>query len=121
MVQFYPALSGLPAPADDPYPALRDFVLAYRDQITAIVATRLVQTNEPARSSYLYPALLTAQRLGDGGISESDVIRLDTAAVLVAQVGETATVGETPEVPAVRWGLAQVMSCRGWRVEDLAV
>lgn len=39
-------------------------MLAHREQITEIVATRLVQTNEPARSAYLYPALLTAQRLG---------------------------------------------------------
>ena len=66
LIQFYPALTGLPAPVNDPYPALRDFVFAHRDQITAIIATRLVQTNEPARSSYLYPALLTAQRLGGG-------------------------------------------------------
>lgn len=64
LVRFYPALTGLPASTTDPYPALRDFVLAHRDQITEIVATRLVQTNEPARSAYLYPALLTAQRLG---------------------------------------------------------
>lgn len=66
LVRFYPALSGLPASTDDPYPALRDFVLAHRHQITEIVATRLVQTNEPARNSYLYPALLAAQRLGGG-------------------------------------------------------
>lgn len=64
LARFYPALTGQPAPADNPYPALRDFVLVHRDHITAIVATRLVQTNEPARSSYLYPALLTAQHLG---------------------------------------------------------
>jgi hypothetical protein len=66
LIQFYPALTGQPAPDRDPYPALRDFVLAHREQITTIVATRLVQTNEPARSTYLYPALLTAQRLGGG-------------------------------------------------------
>ncbi|HEX2296997.1 MAG TPA: DUF2332 family protein, partial [Pseudonocardiaceae bacterium] len=48
LVQFYPALTGLPASVNDPYPALRDFVLSHRDQITAIVTTRLVQTNEPA-------------------------------------------------------------------------
>lgn len=66
LVRFYPALSEQPAPADDPYPALQDFVLAHREEITAVVATRLVQTNEPARSAYLYPALLTAQRLGGG-------------------------------------------------------
>lgn len=64
LVQFYPVLSGLPAPAADPYPALRDFVLAHRQQVTTIVATRLVQTNEAGRNAYLYPALLTAQRLG---------------------------------------------------------
>ncbi|MGH3929194.1 MAG: DUF2332 family protein [Pseudonocardiaceae bacterium] len=66
LIRFYPALTGQLAPDHDPYPALRDFVLTHRDQITAIVATRLVQTNEPARSSYLYPALLTAERLGGG-------------------------------------------------------
>jgi hypothetical protein len=51
LVQFYPALTGQAAPAGDSYPALRDFVLAHREQITEIVATRLVQTNEPARSA----------------------------------------------------------------------
>jgi Uncharacterized protein conserved in bacteria (DUF2332) len=66
LIQFYPALTGLPTPDHDPYPALRDFVLAHRKQITTIVATHLVQTNEPARGTYLYPALLTTQRLGDG-------------------------------------------------------
>ncbi|HEX2298567.1 MAG TPA: DUF2332 domain-containing protein [Pseudonocardiaceae bacterium] len=66
LVRFYPVLSGEPAPERDPYPALRDFVLAHRDAVTEIVATRLVQTNEPGRSSLLYPALLAAQRL-DGG------------------------------------------------------
>lgn len=66
LARFYPALTGQPAPSDNPYPALRDFVLAHRNQIIAIVATRLVQTNEPARSSYLYPALLAAQHLGGG-------------------------------------------------------
>ncbi|MCA1703751.1 MAG: DUF2332 domain-containing protein [Actinobacteria bacterium] len=64
LFRFYPALTGDSAPAHDPYPALREFVLAHREQITTIVTTRLVQTNEPARSTYLYPALLTAQRLG---------------------------------------------------------
>lgn len=64
--RFYPVRTGVPAPAVDPYPALRDFVLAHRDEVTTITASRLVQTNEPARGGYLYPALLTAQRLGGG-------------------------------------------------------
>lgn len=66
LTRFYPVLTGVPAPVGDPYPVLRDFVLAHRDQVTTIVATRLVQTNEAARSAFLYPALLTAQRLGGG-------------------------------------------------------
>ncbi|MGH3972629.1 MAG: DUF2332 domain-containing protein [Pseudonocardiaceae bacterium] len=66
LIRFYPALTGQPSPTGDPYPALRDFVLAHREQITKIVASRLVQTNEPARSAYLYPALLTAHHLGGG-------------------------------------------------------
>ncbi|MGQ0777245.1 MAG: DUF2332 domain-containing protein [Pseudonocardiales bacterium] len=64
LARFYPALTGAPAPVGDPYPVLRDFVLAHRDQVTTIVATRLVQTNEAGRSAFLYPALLMAQRLG---------------------------------------------------------
>lgn len=64
LARFYPVLTGRPAPADDPFPALRDFVLAHRAQVTAIVATRLVQTNEPGRCGFLYPALLAARSLG---------------------------------------------------------
>ena len=64
LIQFYLALTGQAAPTGDPCPTLREFVLAHREQITKIVATRLVQPNEPARSAYRYPALLTAQRLG---------------------------------------------------------
>jgi hypothetical protein len=63
---FYPTLTGEPAPDEDPYPVLRDFVLAHRAAVTEIVATRLVQTNEPGRASLVYPALLVAQRLGGG-------------------------------------------------------
>jgi hypothetical protein len=63
LARFYPALTGVPAPAADPYPALRDFVLTHRDQVTEIVATRLVQTNEPGRCAYLYPGLLMADQL----------------------------------------------------------
>lgn len=66
LIRFYPILTGQQAPGHDPYPALRDFVLAQHEQITQLVATHLVQTNEPARSAYLYPALLTAQHLGSG-------------------------------------------------------
>lgn len=64
LARFYPVLTGVPAPPDDPYPVLRDFVLAHRDQVATIVATRLVQTNEAGRSSFMYPLLLTTQRLG---------------------------------------------------------
>lgn len=66
LAEFYPAITGRPAPdpnEHDPFPLLRDLAAGHRDQLAELVSTRLVQTQEPGRTSYLYPALLIAQRL----------------------------------------------------------
>jgi hypothetical protein len=66
LVAFSPALTGQPAPdpaRHDPCPLLHDFVAAHRDRVTELVATRLVQTQEPGRAACLYPCLLVAQHL----------------------------------------------------------
>ncbi|MBV9139750.1 MAG: DUF2332 domain-containing protein [Pseudonocardiales bacterium] len=66
LAAFYSAITGQPAPdprEQDPFPLLRDFLTTHQDQIAELVATRFVQTQEPGRAAYLYPALLLAQHL----------------------------------------------------------
>jgi hypothetical protein len=54
----------LHAPADDsdPFPAFRAFCAAHRDELIDLVATHLVQTNEPKRSTGLLLGLAEVQR-----------------------------------------------------------
>ena len=52
---FYPNLSA-GAPTDgDPYAAFRDFCLAHRAEIEALIAARVTNTNEVGRSAVLHP------------------------------------------------------------------
>lgn len=53
---FFPDLTDSPAPPAAAAPTLRAFCLERRDVITAILRTRLVQTNELRRCAYLLPA-----------------------------------------------------------------
>ena len=48
--RFYPSVTGGDVPADDPFPAFRSFCGDHRDQLTALIATKATQTNEPNRS-----------------------------------------------------------------------
>ena len=61
LARWYPDLSDQPA-AGDPFPAFRSFCLEHRDEVTGLVATRLVQTNEPRRSAALLLGLATVVR-----------------------------------------------------------
>ncbi len=54
--RFYADLSDAPASPTAAYPAFRGFCLSRQEQIIDIVGTRLVQTNEVSRCSYLFPA-----------------------------------------------------------------
>jgi hypothetical protein len=63
---FYPNLVADPLPSSGAWPAFRAFCLERRSAIHQLITTRYVQTNEPARSSYLLPAFHVAHQLGDG-------------------------------------------------------
>ena len=50
----------------DPMPAFHDFCLTHRDELEALLATRLVQTNEVGRAASLLPGFqVVAERAGE--------------------------------------------------------
>lgn len=53
---FYPSVSGDAKSPEAAYPAFRDFCFTYSAEIQALVESRLLQTNEVGRCSYLYLA-----------------------------------------------------------------
>jgi len=61
--RFYPSLTDHPDVDDDPAPVVLGFCHEHLDDIAERVATRLVQTNEVRRCTFLTPALLAAARL----------------------------------------------------------
>lgn len=65
---YYPTLTPQPA-AGDPGPVFREFCLERRDQLTTLVSTRRVQTNEVRRCCYLLPAVMLAAHLAGGPLA----------------------------------------------------
>ncbi|MGJ8635101.1 MAG: DUF2332 domain-containing protein [Luteolibacter sp.] len=67
LTKYYPSLAvtsvGNP---EDAFPAFRSFVLSQREEITELLARRLVQTNEVRRSAYLFPSITYATRYFQG-------------------------------------------------------
>lgn len=53
--RFYANLGGS-APADDPFPAFKDFVETHRTALAPLIASRVTNTNEVGRSALLAPA-----------------------------------------------------------------
>lgn len=63
LAAFYPSLTATPNREADPYPAFRAFCLAHHEEISEILRTRRVQTNEVRRCATLLPAFgLVGQR-----------------------------------------------------------
>ncbi len=54
--RFYPSVTGEAAPPGEPMPDFREFCLARRADIDALLRSRRVQTNEVGRSACLLPA-----------------------------------------------------------------
>ena len=52
---FYPSLTEQPLPASKAYPVFADFCRSYSEEIIELVKSKIVQTNEVMRCSYLYP------------------------------------------------------------------
>ncbi|MGH3090135.1 MAG: DUF2332 domain-containing protein [Rubrobacteraceae bacterium] len=61
LARFYPSLSERPQSGDS-FPAFKDFCLKHRVEISRILKTRRVQTNEIRRSALLLPAFETVAR-----------------------------------------------------------
>jgi hypothetical protein len=62
LARYYPTLTPQPA-TGDPSLAFREFCMQRRSQLTALVSTRRVQTNEVRRCCYLLPAVMVAAQL----------------------------------------------------------
>ena len=56
---FYPSIAGASTRDDDPYPHFKSFCLEHRQEIIALISTRLVQTNVIKRCASLMPAFTT--------------------------------------------------------------
>jgi hypothetical protein len=63
LARYYPTLTSDPVPPGAAFPEFRSFCLAHRDELAALTGSRLVQTNEVRRCSYLLPAVTLAARL----------------------------------------------------------
>jgi hypothetical protein len=63
---FYGSVCDDPRPASDAGPAFRDFVLSNTDSLIPLLETRITQTNEVARCSYLLPAFVVAHQSAGG-------------------------------------------------------
>lgn len=59
LARYYPTLTPQPA-TGNPAPAFREFCMERCDQLTTLVSTRRVQTNEVRRCCYLLPAVMLA-------------------------------------------------------------
>lgn len=53
--EYYPSLVQHPRAVDASFPVFKSFCKFYKDELTAILESRLVQTNEVRRCAYLYP------------------------------------------------------------------
>ncbi len=60
LAAFYPDITPGPKPASDAFPPFRNFCHEHRDALTAIIQSRLVQTNVLERSALLLPAFASA-------------------------------------------------------------
>lgn len=66
VARFYESLSGAFEGAQDPYPNFRSFCLEHEGEVSKLVASRLVQTNEVRRSACLLPAFVLVSQMSTG-------------------------------------------------------
>lgn len=71
---FYGSLCDIPRPPADAHRAFRDFVLSNRARLIPLLETRITQTNEVGRCSFLLPSFAFVQRLaGERPLAVIDV------------------------------------------------
>ena len=57
MREHYPNLAvGIPSELEQSFPKFKEFCMVYKNELISLLQTRLVQTNEVRRCSYLYPS-----------------------------------------------------------------
>jgi hypothetical protein len=66
VTRFYRSLGGSHDESADPFPDFRSFCLAFAERIRAIIAVRLVQTNEVRRCAGLMPVIVNAAKAVTG-------------------------------------------------------
>jgi hypothetical protein len=60
LARYYPTLTAAPEPAPGAFPHFRAFCRSHHEELAALIAGRLVQTNEVRRCCYLLPAIMVA-------------------------------------------------------------
>ncbi|MBT2680116.1 DUF2332 domain-containing protein [Bacillus sp. ISL-35] len=55
LAEFYPSLTNHPRSSDEAFTAFVDFCREFTEEMTEIIESKIVQTNEVRRCSYLYP------------------------------------------------------------------
>jgi len=60
VARFYESLSGAPERREDPYPNFRSFCLEHEGEISKLISSRSVQTNEVRRCACLLPVFVVA-------------------------------------------------------------
>ena len=63
---FYASLHDHARPASEAWPAFRDFVFSNAERLIPLLETRITQTNEVSRCSFLLPALVAAHQSAGG-------------------------------------------------------
>ncbi len=64
LARYYPSLTETPLDPKDAFPVFRDFCVAHRDEMVALIESHLNQTNEIGRIAALLPVLSEVQRRG---------------------------------------------------------
>jgi hypothetical protein len=69
LARYYPTVGGTRAPDGELAGVFREFCLEYRERLTEILHTRMVQTNEVRRSAVLMPAFAAVSEDGGGPLA----------------------------------------------------
>jgi len=77
---YYPSLTDNPLPVEESFESFKEFALKHKKDLLELFHTKLVQTNEVRRASYLYPMLLSISEKTNKPLS---LIEIGTSAGLL--------------------------------------
>ena len=74
LATFYGSITAVPASPDEAFGPFRQYCLDHADEIRAMLATHILQSNSPKRAAYLLPAIIhVAQQTGGQALSLIEV------------------------------------------------